>query len=195
MPKKTNVGLTQENDSLKQQIAALANEVKSMKDKFQATNSSGETLKREAERSPQFLSDEYDDLNTFSASMVVELKDITRRLNDLNAQVEGISDAIAQAEEYSSQFIIKIIGLPEMKDNESAEDTSALCLKLFQEMGAEVAFSDIDIAHRVPTKYERTGAKPLIRYICWAPSKGQSYGNTTATFPQKPNTYWHVCWL
>ena len=57
---------------------------------------------------------------TSSASMVVELKNITCRLNELSAQVKRISGAIAQAEEYSYQFNIKIIGLPEMKDNESA---------------------------------------------------------------------------
>ena len=38
MPKETIAGLKQKNDSLKQQIAALANGVKSMKHKFQGTN-------------------------------------------------------------------------------------------------------------------------------------------------------------
>ena len=67
-----------------------------------------------------------DDLNTYSASMVVEITIITRPLNELCDQVERISDAIVQAEEYSYHFNIKIMGLPEMKDGEFAQDTSAL---------------------------------------------------------------------
>lgn len=58
---------------------ALPNEVKSMKDKFQATNSSRERLNREAEGSLQFFSGKYDDLNSSNASMVIVLKNITRR--------------------------------------------------------------------------------------------------------------------
>jgi len=55
-----------------------------------------------------------------------------------------------------------IIGLPE-KSSETAAETSALCVKLFQEMGAEVFLSDIDIAHRVHSR-QQNGALKLI--IC-----------------------------
>ena len=53
-----------------------------------------------------------------------------------------------------------IIGLPE-KSSETASETSALCVKLFQELGAEVFLSDI--AHRVHSR-QQNGASKLI--IC-----------------------------
>ena len=53
-----------------------------------------------------------------------------------------------------------IIGLPE-KNSETAAETSALCVNLFQELGAEVFLSDIDIAHRVHSR-QQNGALKLI---------------------------------
>ena len=55
-----------------------------------------------------------------------------------------------------------IIDLPE-KSSETASETSALCVKLFQELGAKVFLSDIDIAHRVHSR-QQNGASKLI--IC-----------------------------
>ena len=94
-------------------------------------------------RTLHFLSDEYDDL-TASIYVLVQLKQITHCLNVLSGQVEP------DAEEYSYQFRVKIIGLPEINSNETAPETSSFCVKLFQEKGAEV--SDTDIVHRVSTR-------------------------------------------
>ena len=58
-------------------------------------------------RTLHFLSDEYDDL-TASIYVLVQLKQITHCLNALSSQVEP------DAEEYSYQFSVKIIGLPEI---------------------------------------------------------------------------------
>ena len=55
-----------------------------------------------------------------------------------------------------------IIDLPE-KSSETASETSAMCVKLFQDLGAEVFLSDIDIAHRVHSR-QQNGASKLI--IC-----------------------------
>ena len=170
MPKETLAGLKQENASLKEQISALADEVRLMKDKtnvaatpFHTVSSTENAPRIEAEKSLQFISDEYNDMDASNTGMASQLQVITRRLNELSIQVDRMSSAIAQAEEYSYLFNVKIIGLPELKDNESAQETSDLCVKLFKEMGAEVALSDIDIAHRVPTRSERAaGTKPVI---------------------------------
>ena len=53
-----------------------------------------------------------------------------------------------------------IIGLPE-KSSETAAETNALCVKLFQELGAEVFLSDID-AHRVHSRQQNGASKPII---------------------------------
>ena len=44
-----------------------------------------------------------------------------------------------------------------------AEDTSNLCVNLFNKMGAEVSIRDIDIAHRVSFRdTSRMGPKPIV---------------------------------
>ena len=77
--------------------------------------------------------------------------------------VERVANAINDAEEYNYQFNVKIIGLPELNASETAPETSPLCVKLFQEMGAEVSILDIDIAHRVSTRKESKGPKLVVR--------------------------------
>ena len=109
----------------------------------------------------QFLSDEYDDLTAANSDVLVQLKQITRRLHDLSIQVERVSNAIDEVEDYSYQYNVKIIGLPE-STSESALETGTLCVKLFRQMGAEVSLQDIDIAYRVSTRLERDGPKPVI---------------------------------
>ena len=57
---------------------------------------------------------------------------------------------------------VKIIGLQDLNSSETAPKTSSLCVKLFQEMGAEVSILDIDIAHRASTRNESQGPKPVV---------------------------------
>ena len=116
----------------------------------------------ETARSLQYLSDEYDDLSSSNSRVSVQLKQISHRLNVLSAQVERVANAINDAEEYSYQFNVKITGLPELNSSETAPETSSLCVKLFQETGAEVSILDIDIAHRVSTRNESEGPKLVV---------------------------------
>lgn len=47
--------------------------------------------------------------------------------------------------------------------NESSLDTTNLCLKLFNTMGANISINDIDIAHRVPIRNSSHGKpKPIV---------------------------------
>jgi hypothetical protein len=39
-----------------------------------------------------------------------------------------------------------------LKSKETAQETSNLCVKLFQKMGVDITSQDIDIAHRVPSR-------------------------------------------
>ena len=87
--------------------------------------SNDETLSR----SIQYLSDEYGDLSASNSGVVKHLKALSRRFNELSDEVTLVGNAIDEVEEYSYQFNVKIIGLPEKSKR------SALCVKLFQEMG------------------------------------------------------------
>ena len=169
MPRESVTSLKQENQALKEQLDALFKEVKSLKDKYQTegtTQASDDNRRNKASNAEseirlQFLSDEYDDLTAANSDVLVQFKQITRRLHDLSIQVERVSNAIDEVEDYSYQYNVKIIGLPE-STSESAFETGTLCVKLFRQMGAEVSLQDIDIAHRVSTRHERDGPKPVI---------------------------------
>ena len=76
--------------------------------------------------------------------------------------MERVAKAINDAEKNSYQSNVKIIGLQELNSSETAPKTSSLCVKLFQEMGAEVSILDIDIAHRASTRNESQGPKPVV---------------------------------
>lgn len=109
MPQESVTSLKQENQALKEQLDALFKEVKSLKDKCKTIgtthasgdNSSNKATNAESERSLQFLSDEYDDLTGANSDVLVQLKQITRHLQDLSNQVERVSNAIDEAEDYS----------------------------------------------------------------------------------------------
>ena len=68
--------------------------------------------------------------------------------------MECVSTAIDEAEDYSYQYNVKIIGLLESA-SESALETSSLCTNLFRQMGVEVSLVDIDIAHRIIYRFSQ----------------------------------------
>ena len=163
MPKESVTSLKQQNQDLKDKVDALSKEITQLKEKVrvdsaitfgaEAAATSGNSNNNASNDetvscSLQYLSDEYDDLSASNSGVVDQLKALSR-LNKLSAEVTRVGNAIDEVEEYSYQFNVKIIGLPE-KSSETAAETSALCVKLFQETGADVFLSDIDIAHRVP---------------------------------------------
>ena len=64
---------------------------------------------------------------------------------------------------YSNGFNIKLLGIPELKENEDVFETSALCVRLFNQMGGNVTINDIDLAHRItPRKATKSGPKPIV---------------------------------
>ena len=55
------------------------------------------------------------------------------------------------------------MGIPEIKANKSATETSVLCERIFKAMGLQVSLMDIDIAHRVATRNPNSHRpKPII---------------------------------
>ena len=59
-------------------------------------------------------------------------------------------------------FNVKILGVPECASQESALQTSNLCVAIFNKMGAEVTLTDIDIALRVKPRITSNRPKPII---------------------------------
>lgn len=162
--------LKKENQALKAQVESLCQEMQKLQEKvdqMQPIPSSGlvnvdPSAIRENTKSLEFLSKQYDELILFQANATAELKQARSRLDELIAKIDAVGHAVNEIEEYSYKFNLKVVGLPEIKEKESAEETSSLCVKLFREMGAEVTIHDIDMAHRVPTKEAHGGPKPIV---------------------------------
>ena len=168
MPESVAV-LKKENQALKAQVESLSQAMQQLQEKFgqmQPIPSSGlvadPSAIRENTKSLEFFSKRYDELILFQANATAELKQARSRLDELIAKVDAIGHAVDEIEEYSYKFNLKVVGLPEIKEKESAEETSSLCVKLFREMGAEVNIHDIDMAHRVPTREAHGGPKPIV---------------------------------
>lgn len=81
-------------------------------------------------------------------------KKIKAKLKDITSQVEPVPNtkAIDDATTYSFQYNLKIVGVPQKNERETAEETTMLCLKIFSKIGLNVSENDIDIAHRVPAR-------------------------------------------
>ena len=97
----------------------------------------------------QFLSDSYDALVQTNTTLEEDLVRFSQRLDLSEKNFDRIDKAIDDILHYSYQYNLKIVGVLQISDNESAEDTVNLCLKLFSSLGNDISSSDIDIAHRV----------------------------------------------
>ena len=53
---------------------------------------------------------------------------------------------------YSYQYNLKLLGVPQAEEKETAKQSVDICLKLLKEMGIKVSEIDIDVAHRIPNK-------------------------------------------
>ena len=72
-------------------------------------------------------------------------------------KVDKILQEIPEFLEYRNQHNIKIVGVPE----ETALDTSDLCVSLFTEMGAKITIHDIDMAQRTAKGRDSDGPRPI----------------------------------
>ena len=97
------------------------------------------------ENDVQFLSNEYDEL-------LKRLTNLEAHVSVIARKTESISKAIDDIQLYSYQYNLKIVGVPQTDPDQKASNTVDLCLKVFSGIGADVSASDIDIAHRVPTR-------------------------------------------
>jgi ABC-type uncharacterized transport system involved in gliding motility auxiliary subunit len=110
-----------------------------------------------------FVSSEYDALNAFQTEAKNEFKKLNSRLTEIATKVNDVGDVLEQIQQYSYQYNIKIIvGLPQQDERKLAHQTSSLCVNLFQSLGVDVNFNDIDIAHRVRSRKEDGGPSSII---------------------------------
>ena len=134
--------LKKDHDEVKKESKNLTKEFGSLRDKM-ADKSDRASSPRSAD--VQHLTDTCDGFST-------TIESFQTRLNKLATQVEAVTKAIDDATSYSYQHNLKIVGVPQTNEKETAEETTSLCLKIFKKIGVDVRETDIDIAHRIPTR-------------------------------------------
>ena len=83
-------------------------------------------------------------------------------LVEISNKTNEISDAINDVQEYSYQYNVELISVSERDEGESAATSTALCFRLFREIGVEIRNYDIYIAYRVPNRNASSGQKPIV---------------------------------
>jgi hypothetical protein len=168
MAQPTVKSLKKENEQLKIMIEALTSDFKRLEAGLESHESAIAKSKEthsspdaETVKSLEFMSNEYDELNNFRATAKQTFSALNTRLSELTENVDKISNAICDLEQYSYSYNVKLIGIPESGRKESAIETSTVCANLFKEIGADITIQDIDIAHRVPTR-KRSSPRPII---------------------------------
>ena len=170
MSKDTIKSLKKQNDELKAEIECIRKDFKKLEQDAKISEArstqnddSGSTPDKETLKSLEYLSNEYDDVRRSQSSAKQRFSKFESRLNDLEEKVEGLSKSIVEMEEYSYAYNVKLVGIPDLNPKETAIETSMLCVKIFNAMGAEVSISDIDIAHRVKPRRNNGGqARPIV---------------------------------
>ena len=155
--------LKKSNSQLKKQLEDARRDIKMLQQRFEkqeemSGENNGETTREaqiETEKSLEWLHDT-------ETSMQEELDRLRKLLDNVEEGLGKLASAIDEMQEYSYAYNIKILGMPESKPYDTAEETSQLCISLFKSMGAQVSVSDIDIAHRLPTRDDsHVGPKPI----------------------------------
>ena len=169
MPNVTVRFLKKENDSLKDEITALKQNLEELQQSIKrqdpqvTSNGVGQPTRlitdADSLSTLEFYGKLYDDLR---AESVNSLKQLWSRLNLLSSRVGKIGDWIEKLQRYSFQYNTKIIGLPERETHESASQTASLFINLFKAAGIEISNQDIDIAHRIPTRIATSGPRPIV---------------------------------
>ena len=116
--------LKRENNDLKSKVSTLTEEISRLKDLIQQQSSSAASSAEETSHSLDFLSKEYDDLLRFKTSASKELQRLSSQLSEVKARVDAIANAIDEFQEYSFQYNVKIVGVPEVCSDEAASTTS-----------------------------------------------------------------------
>jgi NADH/NAD ratio-sensing transcriptional regulator Rex len=129
-----------------------------MQDKMAEKRAPPNTSNMPNENDIQFLSNGYDDLVKSKVDTQNDVLNLKKRLDLLSVGVNRIDKAIDLLT-YSYQYNLKIVGVPQLDDKESSDETAVLCINFFRAMGVDISISNIDIAHRTPIRSTTNGCQ------------------------------------
>ena len=158
---KNNVEkLQKQNDDLRAEIKRLQTDLQQVKDSLGAST----TDNQEIEKNVEFLSQEYEDFKCSRSNLQNQIEQIESRLNLVNQKATEIQEAVEVMLKYSYQYNLKLLGVPQVEEKETAKQSVDICLKLFKEMGIKVLEFDIDIAHRISNKNKSIPAPIVCKF-------------------------------
>ena len=109
----------------------------------------------------EFISNQYDDLDVFRKQAAQDIKEIRTRLEKVSRSCDELCEAIEAMELHRYQYNIKIVGVPSVNDNESADKTAAICVKLFSALGVNnVSLQAIHTDNRVQKRNQHSSGSP-----------------------------------
>ena len=116
------------NEELKKLLGSARRDIKLLEERVGAQElvvregvHGGREAQLETERSLEWLHDS-------ESSFQRELQGIRKRLNDIEESLGKLEIAVNEMQDCSYAFNIKILGVPELKVNEDASETSNLCV-------------------------------------------------------------------
>ena len=89
----------------------------------------------EVSKSIEFLGLECDDLNNFRGKILEEISNLKANLEVIAEKVDDLAQTIGEFQAYSYGFNVKILGVPECASQQSALQTSNLCVAILQQNG------------------------------------------------------------
>ena len=183
--KDTIKSLKKDNDDLKAETESIMQELKKVKE---LANSKDINLARydhiclnsnkEILKSLDYLSKEYDDQKRFTQAVKQQFSRLESRVTEIAVKLDSLSNSIDEFQQYSYQYNIKLVGIPEIKANESATETSVLVTQIANDQN--LLFVNLhDVSHENKRwRRDETYGK-LIRlvlvYLKICPSRMQVY--------------------
>jgi methyl-accepting chemotaxis protein len=110
--------LRKENEELQNDISKLQKKLDKITEEMLKINDKTDQIEgghvaKDQEKSIQFVSDQYDDLVSFKNNTNTELKYIKSQVEIISTKCDKIAKAIDQLEDYSYQYNLKIVGIPQ----------------------------------------------------------------------------------
>ena len=106
-----------------------------------------------------------DELLAWKKEIQTAMSNFNGKLDLLTKKVDTMTKEIDKVMAYSYQYNIKIVGVPQIDRTESADDTTKMCIQMFNKLGVYVKEEDIDIAHRVLAQshdHQRQSNPPIV---------------------------------
>ena len=136
--------LEKSNGELKNQLEEAKKELKKLEQRVtdqkcivrnvNSESSASAILSREYKASLEFIGQEFDGTNLQLERIGESLTNIEERLANFEERLLNLESTFDDLQNYSFSFNVKVLGLPDLTDSESAADTRTLCVRLFNAM-------------------------------------------------------------